>query len=147
MVEACDTLGGGSMSIRSLLIFLCVGWALSLQAHAERRDGVWVFQAESPRYFNQSPQQYNRGYRQDSRPRQYDPRSPYSHYPQYQHNLPPRYQSQLPPQYYDRLRGVERRQQWRQENRHQRPPLIRDGRDHRLRPQYDRGGRHHYYRR
>jgi len=41
------------MSIRSsLLILLCVGLGMSLQAHAERRDGVWVFQAESPRYYN-----------------------------------------------------------------------------------------------
>jgi len=61
-------------------------------------------------------------------------------------NLPPRYQSQLPPQYYDRHRGFERRGYWRQEHRQQRPPLIRDGRDHRLRPHYDRGGRQHYYR-
>jgi hypothetical protein len=135
------------MSIRSsLLILLCVGLGMSLQAHAERRDGVWVFQAESPRYYNPGPRHYDRGYRQHNRPHQYDPRSPYSHYPQYPLNLPPRYQSQLPPQYYDRHRGFERRGYWRQEHRQQRPPLIRDGRDHRLRPHYDRGGRQHYYR-
>jgi hypothetical protein len=138
------------MSIRSLFVLLCLGLATSLPAQANRGYGVWVFQAESPRYYNQSSrhygQGYNRGYRQDSRPQQYDPRSPYSHYPQYPRNLPPRYQSQLPPQYYDRHRGFERRD-WRQDHRHQRPPVIRDGRDYRLRPHYERGGRHQHYRR
>lgn len=102
------------MSIRSLLVLLCLGLGTSLQAQADRRGGVWVFQAESPRYYNQGysagyGQGYSRGYRHESRPHQYDPRSPYSHYPQYPRNLPPRYQSQLPPQYYDRHRGFERR--------------------------------------
>ena len=40
------------MSIRSLLVLLCLGLGASLQAQADRRDGVWVFQAESPRYYN-----------------------------------------------------------------------------------------------
>ena len=140
------------MSIRSLFVLLCLGLGTSLPAQADRRDGVWVFQAENPRYYNSQSsryygQGYNRGYRHDSRPQQYDPRSPYPHYPQYPRNLPPRYQSQLPPQYYDRHRGFERRDHWRQEHRHQRPPVVRDGRDHRLRPHYERGGRHQYYRR
>lgn len=135
------------MSIRSLLVLLCLGLGASLQAQADRRDGVWVFQAESPRYYNHGysaghGQGYNRGYRHDSRPRQYDPRSPYSHYPQYPRNLPPRYQSQLPPQYYDRHRGFERREHWRPDHRQQRPHIIRDGRDHRLRPHYNRDGRY-----
>ena len=135
------------MSIRSLLVLLCLGLGASLQAQADRRDGVWVFQAESPRYYNHGysagyGQVYNRGYRHDSRPRQYDPRSPYSHYPQYPRNLPPRYQSQLPPQYYDRHRGFERREHWRPDHRQQRPYIIRDGRDHRLRPHYNRDGRY-----
>lgn len=68
-------------------------------------------------------------------------------YPQYPRNLPPRYQSQLPPQYYDRHRGFERRDHWRQEHRHQRPHVIRDGRDYRLRPHYERDGRYQQYRR
>lgn len=135
------------MSIRSLLVLLCLGLGASLQAQADRRDGVWVFQAESPRYYNHGysagyGQGYNRGYRHDSRPRQYDPRSPYSHYPQYPRNLPLRYQSQLPPQYYDRHRGFERREHWRPDHRQQRPYIIRDGRDHRLRPHYNRDGRY-----
>ncbi|MBE7375882.1 hypothetical protein [Pseudomonas lopnurensis] len=128
------------MNIRSALVLLCLSLGVATQAHADRRDGVWVFQAESPRY-------YNPGYRHENRPYQYDPRSPYPQYPHYQRNLPPRYQGQLPPQYYDRQRGFERRQYWRQEHRYQRSPLIRDGRDHRLRPDYGRGGRYQYYRR
>ncbi|MBK3868129.1 hypothetical protein GFL09_10575 [Pseudomonas stutzeri] len=132
------------MSTRYLLVLLCLG--LSLQAQAERRDGIWLFQAESPRYYDHGPGPYSKGYRQAPQ-RQYDPRSPYSHYPNYPRNLPPRYQSQLPPQYYDRHRGFEQRQHWRQEYRQQRPPLIRDGRDHRLRPHYPRDGRYQQYRR
>ena len=36
------------MSIRSLLVLLCLGLGTSLQAQADRRGGVWVYQAESP---------------------------------------------------------------------------------------------------
>ncbi|MGE4408389.1 hypothetical protein [Pseudomonas sp.] len=126
------------MHMRSVLILLCLSLGATLPVHADRRDGVWVFQSESPRH-------YSPGYRYDSQPYRYDPRSPYPQYPHYQRNLPPRYQGQLPPQYYDRHRGFERRQYWRQEHRYQRPPSIRDGREQQLRPHYERGGR--YYRR
>ncbi len=44
-------------------------------------------------------------------------------------------------------RGFERRDHWRQEHRHQRPHVIRDGRDYRLRPHYERDGRYQQYRR
>ena len=84
-----------------------------------------MFQAESPRYYNQG---YSAGYGQGTAVaigtkavRISTIRAAYSHYPQYPRNLPPRYQSQLPPQYYDRHRGFERRDHWRQEHRHQRP--------------------------
>ena len=49
------------MSIRSLLVLLCLGLGTSLQAQADRRGGVWVFRAESPRYYNQG---YSAGYGQ-----------------------------------------------------------------------------------
>ena len=139
------------MSIRSLLVLLCLGLGTSLQ---HRRIGEAASGCTRPKAPLLQPglqcglrPGYSRGYRHESRPHQYDPRSPYSHYPQYPRNLPPRYQSQLPPQYYDRHRGFERRDHWRQEHRHQRPHVIRDGRDYRLRPHYERDGRYQQYRR
>lgn len=105
------------MSIRMVLAAVSLG--LAFQVSADSRGGVWVYQPDGG------------SYRVQSGPRIYDPRSPYSNFPQYRQNLPPRMQGQLPPQYYDRHRGNGGRdwdrgryQGWKQERhgRFERPP-------------------------
>ncbi|QGZ32204.1 hypothetical protein [Stutzerimonas stutzeri] len=146
------------MKISTLVVLVALG--LGTQAFADSRGGVWVYQPDGG------------SYRVDSRPYQYDPRSPYSQHRQYPQNLPPRYQGQLPPQYYDRHRGSDRQrwsherrsdirqpQRWnngrkpgfdqphrlhRDHSRHMgRPPLVRDGRDYRVQQRRGFNERHH----
>ncbi|MCJ0974932.1 hypothetical protein MST27_16280 [Pseudomonas sp. PS1] len=116
------------MNIRMMLV--AVGLGLATQASADSRGGVWVYQPDGG------------SYRVESGPRVYDPRSPYSNFPQYRQNLPPRMQGQLPPRYYDRHRGHDgrgwnrdRRSDWKSHDRHGR--LDRPQRWHR-----DDGRRH-----
>lgn len=110
------------MTVRLLILMLGLG--LGIQAHADSRGGVYVYQPNGG------------SYRIESRPSyRYDPRSPYSNHRQYPQNLPPRYQGQLPPQYYDRHRGVDRNR-WNQDRRNETHRLQR--RDDRGRPDLDR---------
>lgn len=146
------------MKIRMMILLLGLGFGT--QACADTRGGVWVYQPDGG------------SYRVDSRSYQYDPRSPYPQHRQYPQNLPPRFQGQLPPQYYDRHRGSDRQrwnherrgdarqqQRWKERNRSRfdqpsrwdrgqsrdfgRPPLVRDGRDHRILQRRDSNSRYH----
>ena len=157
--EAIWRSGWWRCQMKTRIAVLLLGLGLGAQSAADSRAGVWVYQPDGG------------SYRVETRPYQYDPRSPYSQHRQYQQNLPPRYHGQLPPQYYDRHRGSDRhrwkhdrrgdfiqRPRWRDErrsgfdhpsrwDRHPsrhfgRPPLVRDGRDFRMHQRRDFHGRY-----
>ena len=102
------------MRIRYMILLL--GLVVGLQAQADSRGGVYVYQPNGG------------SYRVDQPAQRYDPRSPYSNYRQYPQNLPPRFQGQLPPQYYERHRGTDQHR-WKGHHRDKGHHLHqRDGR-------------------